>query len=80
MTPKQAIETATRRAAEALRRADDQGTLAPGQRADAVLLDADPLADIRNTRRIHRVFKDGVAFDPAALLAAYERETAVAAS
>jgi imidazolonepropionase-like amidohydrolase len=80
MTPKQATETATRRAAEALRRADDQGTLAPGQRADAVLLDADPLADIRNTRRIHRVFKDGTAYDPAALLAEYERETAAATS
>jgi hypothetical protein len=58
------IERATRIAAEALRRADDQGTIHPGQRADLLLLDADPLADIRNLRRIHRVFKDGNAYVP----------------
>ena len=73
MSPKAMIETATRRAAEALRRADDQGTIAAGQRADLVVLDADPLADIRNTRRIHLVMKDGRLYDPATLFAEYER-------
>jgi hypothetical protein len=76
MPPMTAIARATRVAAEALRRADDQGTIRPGRRADLVLLDADPLADIRNTRRIHRVVKDGRVYDPAALLAEYERTTA----
>jgi imidazolonepropionase-like amidohydrolase len=74
LTPKLAIERATRVAAEALRRADDQGTISPGRRADLLLLDADPTADIRNTRRISRVVKDGRVYDPAALLA--ECETA----
>ena len=37
----------------------DAGTIAPGRLADLVVLDADPLADIGNTSRIHRVVKDG---------------------
>lgn len=69
LTPLEAITAATGRAAAVLRRADDQGTVRPGRRADLVVLDADPLADIRNTRRIHRVVKDGRLYDPAALLA-----------
>ena len=68
------IRRAARVAAEALRRADDQDTVRPGQRADLVLLDADPLADIRHTRHIHRVLKDGRVYDPAHLPAEYERE------
>lgn len=78
MSPKAAIEAATARAALALRRADDQGTIRPGQRADLLVLDADPTADIRNTRRIHRVVKDGTVYDPVALLVQYERDTAPA--
>jgi imidazolonepropionase-like amidohydrolase len=77
MSPKAALETATGRAAQALRRADDQGTIRPGRRADLLVLDADPTADIRNTRRIHRVIKDGTVYDPVALLAQYERDTAI---
>jgi imidazolonepropionase-like amidohydrolase len=38
-----------------------------GKLADLVVLDADPLADIRNIRRIHRVMKGGVLYDPAQL-------------
>lgn len=76
MSPKATVETATRRAAEALRRADDQGTIGAGQRADLLILDADPTTDIRNTRRIHRVVKDGHVYDPVDLLAEYEREVA----
>jgi imidazolonepropionase-like amidohydrolase len=68
MAPMTIIERATRIAAEALRRADDQGTVRPGRRADLLLLDADPLADIRNLRRINRVVKDGRVYDPAVLL------------
>jgi imidazolonepropionase-like amidohydrolase len=33
-----------------------------------VILDADPLADIRNIRKIHRVIKGGVVYDPGQLL------------
>jgi len=39
-----------------------------GKRADLVLLDADPLADIRNTRRIWQVVQDGRVVDRQAIL------------
>jgi imidazolonepropionase-like amidohydrolase len=39
--------------------AEPSGTIAPGARADLVLLDANPLADIRNTRRIRGVVVRG---------------------
>ncbi|MFM7120494.1 MAG: amidohydrolase family protein [Gammaproteobacteria bacterium] len=58
---------ATRRPAEFLGREDDLGTVAPGKLADLVLLDADPLVDIRNTRRIAAVMRGGRLFDRAAL-------------
>ncbi len=45
-------------------RSADLGTLTPGKLADMVVLEADPLADIRNTQRIHRVVKGGEMFDP----------------
>lgn len=57
-TPLQALGAATRDAA-ALLRLDDRGMLAPGKRADFVVLDADPLSDIRNTRRIEAVWQAG---------------------
>jgi imidazolonepropionase-like amidohydrolase len=38
---------------------DRLGLVAPGRPADLVLLDADPLLDISNTRRIVHVLKDG---------------------
>jgi hypothetical protein len=47
---------------------DSLGTIQPGRLADLVLLDADPLAHIRNTRRIHRVIANGRLIDRAALL------------
>jgi cytosine/adenosine deaminase-related metal-dependent hydrolase len=47
--------------------AGETGTVEVGKRADLVLLDADPLADIRNTRRIHAVVANGRLLDRAAL-------------
>lgn len=44
------------------------GTAAPGQWADLVLLDADPVADIRNTRSIRWVMQAGRVMDPSSLL------------
>ena len=58
MTPLQAINLATGKAAQFLRAADI-GTLAAGKWADLIVLDADPLADIRNTRRIHATIRGG---------------------
>ena len=68
MTPTQALVAATRRAAEYLH-LDDRGSLVPGKRADLLVLDASPLDDIVNTRRISRMFVDGVEMDRAALRA-----------
>lgn len=57
-TPAQALSAATRDAATLLG-LDDRGTIAVGKRADFVVLDADPTADIRNSRRIHAVWQAG---------------------
>jgi imidazolonepropionase-like amidohydrolase len=59
LTPAQALQVATSNAAAALRLSTDFGTLAAGKRADLILLDADPLADIRNTRKINKVWIGG---------------------
>ena len=42
----------------------DAGAIAPGQRADLVILDANPLDDIRNIRRVHLTIAGGKAYDP----------------
>ena len=57
-TPAQALRMATGQAAEFLR-APDLGTLERGKWADIVVLDADPLQDIRNSRRINAVYIAG---------------------
>jgi len=59
LTPLQAITAATRGAAHAIGVEETRGTLAPGKIADLLIVDADPSADIRNTRRIRYVIKDG---------------------
>jgi imidazolonepropionase-like amidohydrolase len=59
LTPFQALETATVNAARYFRRAEDFGTVEPGRRADLVLLRANPLADIGNTRTIVGVMVRG---------------------
>ncbi len=48
----------------------DFGTLVPGKVADLVVLDADPLADIRNTLKINRVMRLGEWVDRPQLLRA----------
>jgi imidazolonepropionase-like amidohydrolase len=58
LTPRQALAAATRRGAEWLRAAD-LGTLEASKWADFVVLDADPVADIKNTRRIRSVYIAG---------------------
>lgn len=57
--PADVLRMATRNAARALRLTSEIGTVEPGRRADLVVLEADPVADIRNTRRIAWVIRDG---------------------
>jgi len=58
MTPMQAIVAATSRPAERLG-LSEMGAIAPGKSADFVIMDANPLEDIRNTRTISRVYLRG---------------------
>lgn len=67
MTPMQALQAATRNPAELFGAQDSLGTIAPGRIADLVLLDADPLADIRNTRAIRAVVLGGRLLDRGSL-------------
>jgi hypothetical protein len=67
MTPSQAIVAATRNGANAARLLEDLGTIESGKRADLVVLSADPLADIKNLRKVAMVVKDGRVVDRARL-------------
>jgi imidazolonepropionase-like amidohydrolase len=68
MTPAQVIVASTRNAAEFLK-LNDLGTIAAGKSADFLVLDANPLDDIANTRRIASVYLRGSAVDRAAFSA-----------
>ena len=67
MTPLQALQAATRDAAEFLGRGAATGTVAVGKTADLVLLDGDPLTDITNTRRVAAVVRSGRVYSGAEL-------------
>ena len=67
LTPLEALRTATYNPAVYLGALDSLGTVGQGKVADLVLLDADPLLDIRNTRRISAVIANGRLFDSTAL-------------
>ena len=65
MTPMQVIVASTKNAAEFLR-VTDAGTIEPGKSADLLVLDANPLDDIKNTRKISAVYLRGVQVSRAA--------------
>ena len=60
MTPMQAIQAATKNAAEALGREKDVGAIAVGRYADIVAVDGDPLANVRELESVDAVVKGGV--------------------
>jgi imidazolonepropionase-like amidohydrolase len=66
LSPLEIIRVATLDPARYFGARDSLGTIEPGQLADLVLLDADPLRDIRNTRRIAAVVANGRLVDAAA--------------
>jgi imidazolonepropionase-like amidohydrolase len=72
LTPIEALQAATRNPARAMHR-DDIGTVEVGKLADLVLLSANPLADIRNTTKIHAVVYNGELHDRRSLDALLRR-------
>jgi len=72
LPPAEAIVAATSRPAQ-LMGLTDLGALAAGRRASFIVLDANPLEDIRNTRRIVDVYLEGERFDREGLLASWRK-------
>jgi imidazolonepropionase-like amidohydrolase len=67
LTPMQAVQAATLAPARAMRLDGESGAVTRGRRADLVVLDADPLADISNVRRVRWVVRGGRMYESAAL-------------
>jgi enamidase len=68
-SPLEAIKIGTLNGATYLRRADRVGSIAVGKQADLVVLNGNPVARIADLRNVELVFKQGVAYDPARLIA-----------
>lgn len=81
-TPMEALQAATRGAAQFLGREKDFGTVESGHAADLVLLSANPVENIANTRKVWAVTRNGIYYDRAALdaLLAHAKEAAAAVS
>ncbi|MGA7840785.1 MAG: amidohydrolase family protein, partial [Candidatus Acidiferrales bacterium] len=59
MTPLQAIQAATKNAADLLGHSDTLGSIKPGKYADIIAVQADPLQDVRALENVSFVMKDG---------------------
>ena len=68
-TPLEAIRIGTLNGAAYLGRAARVGSIAPGKQADLIVIDGDPSSTISDVRKVETVFKGGVGFDPAKLIA-----------
>ena len=80
MTPAEAIVSATSAAAKFGGVDDRLGSIAVGKGADFIVLDANPLDDIRNTRRIAQVYLRGKQVNRAAMKARWQAECAAASA
>jgi imidazolonepropionase-like amidohydrolase len=65
LTPMQALQTATIDAARAMKMDARAGSLNAGKQADVVIIDGNPLKQIRDVRRVQLVVKDGRTYEPA---------------
>lgn len=74
MPAREVLSAATLENARILKEDGNRGAVEAGLEADLILLEADPLEDIRNTRRIRTVVRAGRALDPAEILAAAPTE------
>ncbi len=68
ISPMEALKSATLNNAKLINQDHLLGTLETGKFADLLILDGDPLQDITNTEKIHRVIKNGMVLNPATLL------------
>jgi imidazolonepropionase-like amidohydrolase len=68
-TPAEAIRVATLNGAIFLRRERETGSIEPGKLADLVVIDGNPAAAIADIRKVALVFRQGVGYDPARLIA-----------
>jgi len=80
MTPNEAITSATGDAAKFMGVDNRLGTIAAGKGADFIVLDANPLDDIRNTRKIAQVYLRGKQVDRAAMKTRWAAECQAAAA
>ena len=72
MTPSAAIAASTRGSADVLRLAE-LGAISTGKRADFIVLDGNPLTDVRDSRKISKVYQRGAEVDRVALRAAWSK-------
>jgi imidazolonepropionase-like amidohydrolase len=68
LSPFEVLRTATTVSAAAMGVGADLGSIEPGKLADLVVIDGNPLSDIKLLRRVRRVMKGGVIYEPDALL------------
>lgn len=67
LTPLEAIQTATLVPAQVMKQDKVTGTIAPGHRADLIIVEGNPLVRIRDIRNVRMVVKDGQVYDPVKL-------------
>ena len=72
LTPEQAIQVATANGARFLNEQDSIGTIAVGRKADLVVLRGNPSDSISDVRHVETVMKNGILYDPEALIASVE--------
>jgi len=68
LTPVDALKAATINSAKALGLGTDLGTIEPGKLADMVIVDGNPLADIKNAAKVNTVIKNGIVYNSKMLL------------